>query len=272
MRNKLEGGEVTSPKRLRRFELKKHDLTQGIARMKTQLKRLKLEQCDFCNHRTQCRAMNRKKKHLNKRLRKAETELNFLSSYLIKEFEGKCKVLTEMEYLGEENTFRIGAEIIRRVHIEELLVSEMILEGLFDRLSPEDIGALLLCIGRDPDRMKTKSSALGKSLKREVEELADYLRDMEERNLTDPESGKVNWNFADAGYLWASGESLASVVEKCEIYEGDLISALRQAVDLAKQIKRVYVEVPGFTEQKGLKNVTETLYRLERPILREFYL
>jgi superfamily II RNA helicase len=272
VKGKLESGEVTSLKRLRRFEIKKHDLGQDIVRLKTQLKRLKPEQCDFCNHRTQCRTMNRKRKHLNKRLQKTEAELNFLSGYLIREFEGKCQVLTEMGYLGEDDTFRIGAEIVRRVHIEELLVSEMILEGLFDRLNPEDIGALLLCIGRDPDRMRTKSRTLGKGLKREVEELADYLREIEERNLTGPESGKVNWNFADAGYLWVSGKSLASVVEECEIYEGDLISALRQAVDLAKQIKRVYVEVPGFMEQKGLKNVTETLYRLERPILREFYL
>ncbi len=272
LQGKLSGGENISPKRLKRLDLKKKDLVQSITRLEFQLKGLKLEQCDFCPHRPQCRATERKRRHLNKKLQKLENDLRFLSGYLVREFEGKCAVLKEMGYLSEDNTFRIGAEILRRLHIEELLVAEMILEGFFDKLSPLEIAALLICIGRDPDRNRIRPKVLDRNLRREVEELVDYLVGLEERNLGGGESGKVNWSFADAGFMWAQGESLSYIVESFEIYEGDLISALRQALDLAKQIKRVYIEVPGFREQKGFEHVAETIDRLERPILREFSL
>ncbi len=272
LQGKLNGEENVSPKRLKRLELKRRDLVQAISRLEFQLKSLRLEQCDFCPHRPQCRATDRKKRHLNKKLQKLEKELKFLSGYLVREFEGKCAVLREMGYLSEENTFRIGAEILRRLHIEELLVAEMILEGLFDRLSALETAALLVCIGRDADRNRIRSKVLDRELRREVEELVEYVVGLEERHLGGGESGKVNWNLADAGYMWAQGESLSTIVESFEVYEGDLISALRQALDLAKQIKRVYIEVPGFREQKGFERIAETIDRLERPILREFSL
>ena len=272
LQGKMNGGDNVSPKRLKRLEMKRRDLVQSISRLEFQLKGLKLEQCDFCPHRSQCRATERKRRHLNKKLQKLEKELRFLSGYLVREFEGKCAVLREMGYLAEDNTFRIGAEILRRLHIEELLVAEMILEGLFDRLSPLEIAALLICVGRDPDRTRIKPKVLNKGLRREVEELVEYIVGLEERNLGGAESGKVNWSFADAGYMWAQGEPLSTIVDAFEIYEGDLISALRQALDLAKQIKRVYIEVPGFREQKGFQSIAETIDRLERPILREFSL
>lgn len=272
IQGKLDGGETTSAKQLKRLNIKKRDLVQGVLRLEYQLKDLKLQQCDFCPHRAQCRATERKRRQLNKRLQKAGNQLRFLSSYLVREFEGKCDVLKEMEYLGEDRSFHIGAEILRRLHIEELLVAEMILEGLFDRLDPVEVGALLICVGRDPDRMRVRSRMFSKGLRREVEELVEYIVGLEERHLAEPGSGKVNWNFADAGFLWVRGVSLSAIVQQCEIYEGDLISALRQALDLAKQIKRVYVEVPGFREQEGFQVIGETIDRLERPVLREFSL
>ena len=270
LQGKLGGGEGLSPKRLKRLELKRKDLVQSIARLEFQLKGMRLEQCDFCPHRPQCRATERKRRHLNKKLQKLENELRFLSGYLVREFEGKCAVLREMGYLAEDDTFRIGAEILRRLHIEELLVAEMILEGLFDRLTPLEMAALLVCVGRDPERNRIKPKVLDKGLRREIEDLVDYLVGLEERHLGGAESGKVNWSFADAGFMWAQGETLSHIVESFEVYEGDLISALRQALDLAKQIKRVYIEVPGFREMKGFEHIAETIDRLERPILREF--
>lgn len=227
-----------------------------------------VQEGSFCTGRQ--RATERRKRHLGKRVQNAERELAYLSGYLVREFEGKCEVLQEMGYLGPEGSFRIGAEILRKLHIEELLVAEMILEGMFDRLSPLEIGALLVCIGREHERVGSRMRLFSRKIKREVEELSEYVVDLEERHLPAVESGNISWAFADAGYLWASGESLSHIVESCEVYEGDLISALRQAVDLARQIKKVYTQVPGFRGQKGFQNMTESLDRLERSILREF--
>ncbi len=262
--------EEGNPQRVRRLMAKRRSLAKEVLKAETLLKGIKLEQCDFCVNRSQCRATERKRRHMEKRLRELEKKMRHISSYLVREFEAKCEVLKELGHIDEFMGFRIGAKVLQKIHIEELLVTEMILEGFFDRLSPEEIGMLIGCIGRDPDRMRNRPKYLSRSLKKEVEELADYIRGIEEKHLPKPLSCKINWNFADASYLWITGHSLDRIVEEGSIYEGDLISAMRQTVDLLKQVKRVYREVPGFAMQEGVQKVNLVLHAIERPILKEF--
>jgi len=258
------------PQRTRRLMAKRRSLVKEVLKTETMLKRIKLEQCDFCVNRSQCRATERKRRHMEKRLKELEKKMLHISSYLVREFEAKGEVLKELGHLDEFLGFHLGAKVLQKIHIEELLVTEMILEGFFDRLSPEEIGTMISCIGRDPDRVRNRPKYLSKSIRKEVDELADYIRGIEDKNLPKPISCKINWNFADAAYLWITGHSLERIVEEGSIYEGDLISAMRQTVDLLKQVKRVYREVPGFAMQDGVQKVNLVLHAIERPILKEF--
>ncbi len=268
--NITEAEGENNPPRVRRLMAKKRSLAREILKAETLLKGIKLEQCDFCIHRSECRATERKRRHMEKRLKELEKNMRHISSYLVREFEAKCEVLKELGHMDEFLRFRLGAKVLQKIHIEELLVTEMILEGFFDRLTPEEIGMVIGCIGRDPDRIRNRPKYLSRSLRKEVEELADFIRGVEEKHLPKPLSCKINWNFADASYLWITGHSLDRIVEEGSIYEGDLISAMRQTVDLLKQVKRVYREVPGFAMQEGVQKVNLVLHAIERPILKEF--
>lgn len=266
----LNSQDLSNRKRRRLME-KKKAVVEEIIRSEYALKSLHLETCEFCVHKVQCRAVERKKKYYSKKIAQLERKLRYLDSYLIQEFEGKCKVLQELGHCDSELNLKFGAEIVKRLHIEELLVTELVLEGFLDRLEPETLGAVLTCIGREPDRLKSnKSKYLNRKIKKEIEELADFIKEIEERYLGAPVSCQINWGFADAAYLWTQGEDLAQIVKKTGMYEGDIISSLRQGLDLCKQLKRVYAEVPGFREMPAYENIKETYDRMEKPILREF--
>ncbi|NPA15322.1 MAG: DEAD/DEAH box helicase [Deferribacteres bacterium] len=268
----LETEELSRRKKKRLLE-KRKAVTEEIIRTEYTLKSLKLESCEFCPHKIECRATDRKRKYFTKKIKKLEEKLRYIDSYLLMEFEGKCNILKELNYIDENLQLKFPAEIVQRIHIEELLVTEMILEGFFDKLSPQIISIILTCVGKEPDKLKSgKSRYLPKEIKKEVEELADFIKGIEEKHISSPTSGQINWAYADAAYLWSTGEDLSSIVKKTGIYEGDIISALRQGVDLGRQLKRVYLELPGFRETPGFSNIKETLELMEKPILREFSL
>ncbi len=268
----LETEELSKRKKKRLLE-KRKAVTEEIIRTEYALKSLKLESCEFCTHKIECRATERKRKYFTKKIKKLEEKLRYIDSYLIMEFQGKCNVLKDLNYIDENLQLKFPAEIVKRIHIEELLVTEMILEGFFDKLSPHLISVILTCIGKEPDKLKSsKSRYLPKEVKREVEELADFIKSIEEKHISSPTSCQINWSYADAAYLWSCGEELSLIVKKTGIYEGDIISALRQGVDLGRQLKRVYSELPGFRETPGFQNIKETLELMEKPILREFSL
>ncbi len=266
----LKSEELSRRKRKRLLE-KRRVAVEEIIRSEYSLKSLRLESCEFCIHKRECRATERKRKYFTKKINQIERKLRYLDSYLIQEFEGKCRVLQEMGHCDEELNLKFGAELIKRLHIEELLVAELVLEGFFDGLDPSMVGAILTCIGKEPDRMKSsKSRFLPRRIRKEVEEMADFIREIEERHLGSAQSCQINWGFADAAYLWAEGEELSSIVKRTSMYEGDVISAMRQGLDLCKQLKRVYLEVPGFKETPAWENIKEAFDRMEKPILREF--
>ncbi len=263
--------EGLSKRKRKRLLEKKQAAIEEIIRSEYSLKSLRLENCEFCVHRIQCRATERKRKYYTKKINQIERKLKFLDSYLVQEFEGKCKVLTELGHCDEKLNLKFGSEIVKRLHIEELLVTELILEGFFDKLDPAVIGAVLTCIGREPDKMKgTKSRLLDKRIRKEIEELADFIRETEERYLGHSVSCLINWAYADAAFLWIEGEDLATIVKKTGMYEGDIISCLRQGLDLCRQLKRVYAEVPGFKDMPAYESIKETYRSMEKPILREF--
>ncbi len=266
----LEEKDISKRKRRRLLE-KRKAVTEEILRTEYILKSLRLESCEFCTHKIECRATERKRKYFTKKINQLEEKLRYINSFLLTEFYGKCDVLKELGYIDEELNLKFPAEIIKRIHIEELLVTEMILEGFFDKLDPEIISTILSCIGRESDKLKNgKSRYLPKNIRKEIEELADFIREIESRYISYPSSCQINWAYADAAYLWSKGEELSSIVKKTGIYEGDIISVMRQGVDLGRQVKRVYLELPGFKNTPGFINIKETLDLMEKPILREF--
>ena len=266
----LEEEGISKRKKKRLLE-KRKAIAEELIRHEFALKSLRLESCEFCPHKVECRAAERKRKYFAKKIKALEKKLRYIESYLTKEFEGKCAVLRELGYIDEENHLKFPAEIVKKLHIEEVLVSEMILEGFFDKLDPHTISMLITCIGREPDKLKSqKTKYLPKHVRKEVEELAEFIKEAEEKYLGVPVSCLINWGYADVAYLWSQGEELSMIVKKSGMYEGDIISALRQGVDLGRQIKRVYLELPGFRETPGYRNIKETLELMEKPILREF--
>ncbi len=259
-----------SEKKRRRLKVKERNLERDIEKKKNELIQLRLEMCEFCENRNRCMKTKRKKEILEKRIERLQEWLKHISVHLKKELEGKIKVLEELKYINGNREILVGGKILSRIHIDELVVTELILEGFLQELDPETLVALFTCIGRGGDKGGTKPKTLPKKLKRDVNDIVSFILDVESRYIDIPETQGVNWNFWEAGRLWAKGESVKAIVDRLGMYEGDLISSLKQCKDLLSQLKRAYELELGRGPLNEYNKIREAISLVDRPFLKEF--
>ncbi|MGB9668384.1 MAG: hypothetical protein ACPL0D_05600, partial [Thermosulfidibacteraceae bacterium] len=267
----LENDKLTDRKK-KRLLSKRESIVSTIITAEMNLKNIQLECCEFCENRKECRIATKRKRKIQAKIKEIEGKIKFIESYLVREFEGKTKVLEELGYVDSGWNPKFPAEVLRRLHIEELLASELVLEGFFDQVDAIVAATVVCCIGRDEDRTRgrSKTKVLPKNIVSEVESISNLIRETEVKHLGYRGHGKINWDIAEAAYLWALGEDIHEISRRTGFYEGDIISAIRQGVDLLRQLKRVYVEVRGFKDTPGYDIVRKAYSLMDRSILREF--
>ncbi len=163
--------------------------------------------------------------------------------------EARIGFLTRIGYLAEDATLNAGGRVLRHVQIEEIFVTEMILDGMLENLEPGRLFGLLCAVnkefGRDVRvRLHIKGDDL--DLIRAVEKIrrSDVVRESE--FITRSE---VCWcpEMIPFGRMWAEGRSLPelmSYLESAADISGDLVGAFRRAKDLAGQLLDVWHEEP----------------------------
>lgn len=183
-----------------------------------------------------------------------------------REFQVRVRHLQRVGYLDDELGFNAGARVLRHLQMSEILVTELVLAGFWDELSPETLFGV--CCGivaslpraatpnfrvtRDDRRVHGKvTSVLGSAIVAASDELAGT------ETLWTPD-------YIAIGRAWASGRSFAEVqllVASDTDLAGDLISAFRRAKDLVGQLREVYADVPEVAER--LKQLSKAVGRDE---------
>ncbi len=150
-------------------------------------------------------------------------------------------------YLDAEFGLQAGALVLKHVQIEEIFVTELILDGAFESLDPARLFGVLCAVnkefGRDvKPRLRIKGDDL--ALVREVDRVrhGDVVRHAEE--LTGQE---VCWcpEMVPYGREWAEGRPLAALLDQLDSgadISGDLVGAFRRAKDLIGQLMDVWSE------------------------------
>jgi ATP-dependent RNA helicase HelY len=179
---------------------------------------------------------------LTKELASIDRRINTRTSTLARRFERVLAVLEELDYVkGWLLTDR--GEALRRVYNEsDLLVVEVLEQGLLTGLDAPDIASICSCLvfeTRGPESqeaapMPTASSA--DSFKR-LHSLWKEIRNKEEEQGLDltrePDPG-----FADRAYDWAAGAELDVVVGEDDA-PGDFVRSVKQLIDLLRQLEAV---------------------------------
>lgn len=179
-------------------------------------------------------------------------------------FQKKVAFLRSFGYLGAQNELNTPARILRHIKIEEILVTELILQGVIDELSADEVFGVM--VGLVQTLPRTARVALPKdekwfsifeSLKAVYE--SEILVGAEE--LMEQETN-FTLELMPMGERWAQGETLQALladIRNPTDLAGDLVGGFRRAKDLVSQIRQVHRQ-----DETRWKEFTDLLKRVTR--------
>jgi len=181
-------------------------------------------------------------KKLHRRAARAETRC-------WDEFKRKVRYLRSVGYLGENNGFHAGAKVLMHLQISEILTTELVLSGVLETLTPEELFGVCCSITNELGRhvrCHARPSRYDKQLAREIAELVNGPVVGDAHELTESQP-TFDPDLMLLGRAWAEGKPLQEVllmVHSDTDVAGDLISGFRRAKDLVGQLKEVYKADP----------------------------
>ncbi|GAA5003234.1 DEAD/DEAH box helicase [Actinopolymorpha pittospori] len=196
--------------------------------------------CHGCDEREDHARWSERYLRLERETEGLQRRVDARSNTIARQFDRVCEVLDELGYLKGDRTTEAGDRLSRIYTELDLVAAEALRQGTWDKLTPPELAASLSALAyesRTPDDVGppklpggAAKEALG-SLVRIWGDLEALERDFHVDFLREPDLG-----FAWAAYRWASGMSLANVLDETGFAAGDFVRWIKQILDLADQV------------------------------------
>ncbi len=189
----------------------------------------------------------------SKRVRRNRQRMERNRGRCWEEFRRKVEYLQQIGYIDEDGGFNAGARILAHLQMSEILVAELVLEGIFEELDTHTLFGVLCALTNELPRhakplfrLRGKEKALMRRLGwvRRGPTVVDAEELTRERYPFDP-------MLIPVGQAWSQGESLESLQDRIRSLtdiRGDLVNGFRRAKDLAGQLQKIYAADPHTTE------------------------
>lgn len=182
----------------------------------------------------------RRKVKAYERLLLREQGLNPHEKY-IKEFSDKRALLEALGYL-ENGGLTTAGLLASQIHGNELLITEMFMEGLFHAYTPAELNAAIVAVGYEP--RKNEYRIKHKLDLSPVLRIWHFLEKME-RRMVGFSTVQFNDHVSALAYRWSNGESFTELLNASSIDEGDLVFAFRRGIDLLRQVRNATMDDPN---------------------------
>ncbi|OCT98720.1 exosome RNA helicase MTR4 [Xenopus laevis] len=204
-------------------------------------------------------------------IRSAKRELKKARTVLqMDELKCRKRVLRRLGFATAADVIEMKGRVACEISsADELLLTEMIFNGLFNDLTAEQASALLSCFV-----FQENSSEMPKL----TEQLAGPLRQMQEtaRRIAKVSSeaklevdeetylGSFKSNLMDVLYTWSNGATFAQICKMTDVFEGSIIRCMRRLEELLRQMCQAAKAI-GNTELEN--KFAEGITKIKRDIV-----
>ncbi|XP_030761641.1 exosome RNA helicase MTR4 [Sitophilus oryzae] len=158
------------------------------------------------------------------------------------ELKSRKRVLRRLGYCTDADVIQLKGRVACELSsADELLITEMLFNGLFGTMTPEQSCALLSCFVCEERKAETPklTDELSGPL-RQMQELARRIAkvSIEARLPLDEENYVDQYKpfIMDIVYSWCKGASFRELCENTEIFEGSIVRSMRRLEELLRQM------------------------------------
>lgn len=146
---------------------------------------------------------------------------------------------------------------------DELLLTELIFNGNFSELKPEQAAALLSCFAfqercKESPRLKPELSEPLKNLRELASKIAKIMKDSKIEIVEKDYVESFRHELMEVVYEWCRGATFTQICKMTDVYEGSLIRMFKRLEELVKEL----IEVANTIGNAALKEKMEAVLKL----------
>ncbi|XP_068105355.1 exosome RNA helicase MTR4 [Hyperolius riggenbachi] len=203
-------------------------------------------------------------KAAKRELKKARTVLQ------MDELKCRKRVLRRMGFANSSDVIEMKGRVACEISsADELLLTEMMFNGLFNDLTAEQATALLSCFvfQENSNEMPKLTEQLAGPLRQMQETARRIAKVSAEAKLEVDEElylGSFRPNLMDVVYTWANGATFAQICKMTDVFEGSIIRCMRRLEELLRQMCQAAKAI-GNTELEN--KFAEGITKIKRDIV-----
>ena len=174
---------------------------------------------------------------------------------LVDTFDRVVKVLTSLGYLNAQGEVSESGAVLCRIYSEyDLLLAQCVLKNVFAGLTPAQLAAACSAASYEARREETGAPVPSrlKTVVNQIEHLATDLRQLQTK-LKAPEIPESSSALVTATYACAQGKPLSVALEAAPLEAGDFVRAMKQLLDVLRQLEMVASVETSATARKAQK-------------------
>ncbi|HLX55780.1 MAG TPA: DEAD/DEAH box helicase [Ktedonobacteraceae bacterium] len=156
------------------------------------------------------------------------------------ELEGTIYALRVLGYIDEREELTLKGRLLRNIfHPAGIFLVEMATRGILDPLSAGELAEVCSWFTFDHDRRLRNQNVLNNNVaqvRRELWQITQRVRAVEDQANISPSPGILP-DFHGIALSWSRGISLAGLLRRIDLAEGDLLMLLNQTIDLLQQVQ-----------------------------------
>ena len=236
----------------RRSKRKRHEIEEEIGNIR---KRLKQHPSHSCPDRENHSRLTERAQRLQREIDGLTERINSRTNVIAKRFDRIKVILDKFGYIDNDVITKSGKLLAKIYGETDLLISESIQAGVFNTLAPADLVSVIsACIyeSRNDEAAKVPRGDVQVALaivSKIYAKIHDAESDMNLEPMRAPDLG-----FCWASHKWASGHSLTSILKGSELTVGDFVRAMKQIIDLLRQLRAAAPELQPIIDQ-SLKQI-----------------
>ncbi|WP_405788305.1 DEAD/DEAH box helicase [Streptomyces sp. NBC_00029] len=268
---RTKAGHITPERRTRGRAAAADD--REIARLRSELR---AHPCHGCDEREDHARWAERYHRLKRDTQQLERRIEGRTNTIARTFDRIHALLTELDYLREDEVTVHGKRLARLYGELDLLASECLRAGVWEGLSPAElaacVSALVFEARQSDDAVAPKvPGGAAKEALGEMVRIWGRLDALEEEHRINQAEGvgqrEPDLGFAWAAYQWASDKSLDEVLREAEMPAGDFVRWCKQVIDVLGQVAAAAPAASGDSGSTVARNARKAVDALLRGVV-----
>ncbi|KAF8474944.1 rRNA-processing arch domain-containing protein [Kalaharituber pfeilii] len=183
------------------------------------------------------------KMELTAKIKAVKKKINAAHSIMqLDELKCRKRVLRRLGFITENDVIQLKARVACEISSgDELLLTELLFNRVFNELTPEQCAALLSCFvfeekSNETPALKEELAKPFRDLQSQARLIAKISQESKLNVVEEEYVEKFKHTLMDVVYSWAHGSSFSTICKMTDVYEGSLIRMFRRLEELIRQM------------------------------------